>query len=147
MKESEGTKGYRQERILEECTVGRVLETQGRDPQSQMQKAAQITGRQHGGLHHFVLLGSTSTALLSNCLKRLPVLACRCFWLTTSVTEMIEMVPAPQLSSLRDIHEHPLIISKPGNSQKSELYMGKTSIFSRTGCVDAMSRIWDVHSN
>ena len=53
-------------------------------------KSMQITGRQHGGLHYFVLLGSTSTALLSNCLKRLSVLACRCFWLTSSVTEMID---------------------------------------------------------
>ena len=97
--EFEGTKGYRQQerirRILQESTI-RVLKTHCRDPQSQMQKAAQINanhgkaGRQHGGLHYFLLLGSTSTALLSNCLKRLSVLACRCFWLTSSVTEMID---------------------------------------------------------
>lgn len=64
---------------------------------------------------------------------------------------MIGMVPALQLFSLHDIREHYLRISKPRNSQKTELYnvvyMGRTSIFSLTRCVDAMSRIWDVKSN
>jgi hypothetical protein len=40
------------------------------------------------------------------------------------------MVHAPQLFSLRDIREHYLRISKPRNSQKTELYIWEGLAFS-----------------
>lgn len=137
----------------------RVLKTHCRDPQSQMQKAAQINAnhgkatrrltlfciaRQHKHWTFVKLLETTFGLGLQMFLA---------YIFSHGNDRLIDMVPALQLFSLRDIREHYLRISKPRNSQKTELYIWdytgrtRTSIFSLTGCVDAMSRIWDVKSN